>query len=285
MKFISASTVALGILLAGSANAATYKVTDKFQGASFFSGFSFFSQADPTHGRVNYVTQEQARSRGLATVNGNSFILRADDTTKLSPGGNGRDSFRITSNNRYGTHVSVFDVQHMPQGCGTWPAIWEVGDTWPNGGEVDIVEGVNDQVPNASSLHTSPGCTMPQSRPETGTPTGLDCNAYANGNAGCGVQATVQNNYGPAFNNNGGGWYAMERTPTFIKVWFWPRNAPNVPSDVRNGNSGSINTDAWGTPTAYFPDTQCDINSKFTPSNIIINLTFCEFSVPRIACY
>ena len=52
MKFVSASTVALGILLAVSVNAATYKVTDIFQGASFFSGFSFFSQADPTHGRV-----------------------------------------------------------------------------------------------------------------------------------------------------------------------------------------------------------------------------------------
>jgi hypothetical protein len=52
MKFISASTVALGILLAGSANAGTYKVTELYQGASFFSGFSFFSQADPTHGRV-----------------------------------------------------------------------------------------------------------------------------------------------------------------------------------------------------------------------------------------
>jgi hypothetical protein len=52
MKFISASTVALGILLAGSVNAATYKVTDTFQGASFFSGFTFFAQADPTHGRV-----------------------------------------------------------------------------------------------------------------------------------------------------------------------------------------------------------------------------------------
>ena len=69
----------------------------------------------------------------------------------------------------------------------------------------------------------------------------------------------------------------MERTPTFIKVWFWPRYASDVPSDVRNGNSGSINTDAWGTPTAYFPNTQCDINSKFTPSNIVINLTFCKF--------
>jgi hypothetical protein len=51
MRFIF--TVALGILLlAGSANAGTYKVTDSYHGASFFSGFSFFSQVDPTHGRV-----------------------------------------------------------------------------------------------------------------------------------------------------------------------------------------------------------------------------------------
>ena len=62
----------------------------------------------------------------------------------------------------------------------TWPAVWELGGgEWPKGvsfmnqtsyqvvmamlirlwtqGEVDIVEGVNDQEPNASSLHTSPG--------------------------------------------------------------------------------------------------------------------------------
>jgi hypothetical protein len=52
MKFILASTVALGILLAGITHAATYEATDTFQGDSFFSGFSFFSQADPTHGRV-----------------------------------------------------------------------------------------------------------------------------------------------------------------------------------------------------------------------------------------
>jgi hypothetical protein len=53
------------------------------------------------------VTEEQARNLGLATVKGNSFILRADDTTKLSPGGKGRDSFRITSNKQYGPHVSM----------------------------------------------------------------------------------------------------------------------------------------------------------------------------------
>jgi hypothetical protein len=49
---LSASTVALSILLSRSAHAATYKTIETFQGNSFFSGFSFFSQADPTHGRV-----------------------------------------------------------------------------------------------------------------------------------------------------------------------------------------------------------------------------------------
>ncbi|KAF8485326.1 concanavalin A-like lectin/glucanase domain-containing protein [Russula ochroleuca] len=227
-------------------------------------------------GRSNYVTGDQARSLGLAYTRSGSFILRADNTTTLSSSGNGRNSFRIISNNRYGTHVSVFDLRHMPQGCGTWPAIWELGDgVWPEGGEVDIVEGVNDQEPNASSLHTSPGCTMPQSRPETGTPTGLDCDAYADGNAGCGVHTNTPNNYGPEFNDNGGGWYAIERTPTFIKIWFWPRSGGDVPSDAGGISSSSINTDAWGTPTAYFPNTECDIDSKFSPSYIIINLTFC----------
>ena len=124
----------------------------------------------------------------------------------------------------------------------------------------------------------------------------LDCNAFANSNSGCGVQTTVPNSYGPAFNRNSGGWcvlfvllfqielffqlavnrYAIERTTTFIKIWFWPRGASNIPSDVLNGAS-SVNTDNWGSPTANFPNTQCDINGKFGPANIIINLTFCEF--------
>jgi len=63
--------------------------------------------ADARYAHSNYVSQDEARSLGLATVNGNSFILRADHTTTLSPGGKGRDSFRIISNNKYGTHVSV----------------------------------------------------------------------------------------------------------------------------------------------------------------------------------
>jgi hypothetical protein len=52
MKFISSSTVALSILLAGGARAATYNVAETFQGPDFLTGFSFYSAADPTHGRV-----------------------------------------------------------------------------------------------------------------------------------------------------------------------------------------------------------------------------------------
>lgn len=38
--------------------------------------------------------------------------------------------------------------------------------------------------------------------------------------------------------------YAVERTNSFIKVWFWPRNAGGIPSDVTNGAS-TVNTGNW----------------------------------------
>ncbi|THG95111.1 hypothetical protein EW026_g6478 [Hermanssonia centrifuga] len=108
-----------------------------------------------------------------------------------------------------------------------------------------------------------------------GTATGNDCDVDTSNNAGCGVQASTDYSFGPSFNAIGGGWYAMERNPDSISVWFWARNATGtVPSDMSSGND-SIDTDAWGTPTAYFPNTQCDIDSHFSANNIIFDLTFC----------
>ena len=101
------------------------------------------------------------------------------------------------------------------------------------------VEGVNDQGTNTMTLHTNPGCTMPAAgRDMTGAATTLDCEGYT----GCGVTATQANSYGPSFNANGGGYYAMERTATDIRVWFFPRSS--APSDLANGAS-SINTSNW----------------------------------------
>ncbi|SJK98519.1 uncharacterized protein ARMOST_01787 [Armillaria ostoyae] len=70
------------------------------------------------------------------------------------------------------------------------------------------------------------------------------------------------------------GEYAVERTDTFIKIWFWARNNNSIPPDIQVENA-NINTDAWGTPFAYFPNTSCSISDMFGAHNIIINLTFC----------
>ncbi|KAG6809636.1 hypothetical protein H0H92_015450 [Tricholoma furcatifolium] len=277
--FLLASLIVLNGVLG-----AVYNLADSHQGSGFLKAFSYQAIPDPTNGRVNYVDAATAASENLTFSSGNTFILRADYTQVLSASGPGRDSVRLQSNEQYTTSVTIFNVRHMPQGCGTWPSLWTVGADWPDEGEIDILEGVNDQGPNQSTLHTSSGCTMPSTRDESGVPVENNCDAEVNNNAGCGVKFSDSRSFGPTFNDNGGGCrvsdmatfgrFAMERTTTEVKVWFWSKTATNVPSDVANGDS-SIDTDAWSTPAAYFPDTSCPIGSKFGPHNIIINLTFC----------
>ncbi|PFH49583.1 glycoside hydrolase family 16 protein [Amanita thiersii Skay4041] len=254
--------------------AVSYSQTDSHTGSGFLSSFSYEAIPDPTHGRVNYVDATKAASENLTYASGNHFILRADYKKILSPTGPGRDSVRLKSNKQYLNSVMVFSLRHMPVGCGTWPAIWTVGANWPNQGEIDILEGVNNVGPDQVTLHTSSGCTMPSSRSQTGTSLGNNCDVAVTNNAGCGVKLTDTRSYGTILNSKGGGWFAMERTNNFIKVWFWSRADTNVPSDVTSGAT-SVNTDGWGTPDAYFPDDSCPISEKFGWHNIIINLTFC----------
>jgi hypothetical protein len=159
---------------------------------------------------------------------------------------------------------------------------------------VDILEGVNDAGPNSVTLHTSAGCTMPANRAMLGyafrqskkrpnandnlsisTTKQTDCNSAVNGNAGCGVAAKSALSYGPAFNKAGGGWYVLERTPTELRVWFWSRGDGSVPADVKNG-AQNVDTSKFGTPSADFPSTSCDLKSHFGAHNIIINLTLCK---------
>ena len=69
--------------------------------------------------------------------------MRADSTSIVGKGERGRNSVRISSWNAYEESVIVLDLQHMPEGCATWPAFWTLSQQgpWPNGGEIDIVEG------------------------------------------------------------------------------------------------------------------------------------------------
>ncbi|KAI0733956.1 endo-1,3(4)-beta-glucanase-like protein [Fomitopsis betulina] len=253
---------------------ATWSIGDTFIGQDFLDSWSFEAEADPTGGRVTYVSQATALADNLTYVSSDTLIMRVDDTTTLSSSDAGRNSVRIKSNAQYDYHTVVIDVRHMPEGCATWPAFWETNDEdWPSAGEVDIVS-VNSVSPNLVSLHVGSTCSMPSSRTETGTSQSTDCDVNTDGNDGCGVENPTTNSFGPDFNAAGGGWYAMQRTSTDVSVWFWSRTDSDVPTDVSSGAS-SVDTDNWGTPVAYFPNTDCDLASVFSANNIIFDITLC----------
>ncbi|KIK58774.1 glycoside hydrolase family 16 protein [Collybiopsis luxurians FD-317 M1] len=267
-RLFSTIAVTTGLL---RVQAATYSQSTSYIGQDFLNGaFDFFTDPDPTEGRVTYVNQATATAQNLTFATDDVFILRADDKTVLTASDPGRNSVRLTSAATFGSpSAMVLDLAHMPEGCGTWPAFWTFGPNWPLEGEIDIMEGVNNQNANQGTLHTGPSCTMPASRTMTGTVLNNDCDADDDGNEGCGVQFAA-NTFGPSFNSQGGGWFAMERTDTFISIWFWARGSTSVPSDVKNGNS-NVDTSNWGTPVAFFPNTDCDIASEFQAHNIVIN--------------
>jgi hypothetical protein len=77
------------------------------------------------------------------SVEDNQFFMRADDWSIVDPSARGRDSVRISSQSAYDDALFVLDLTHMPAGCATWPAFWTLSKAgpWPNGGEIDIIEG------------------------------------------------------------------------------------------------------------------------------------------------
>ncbi|KAG9082764.1 hypothetical protein FRC07_014115, partial [Ceratobasidium sp. 392] len=189
----------------------TWKLQTTIAGNSFFDAWTFWSLPDPTNGAVDYQTLEGSQAAGLIGINNNgNAIMRVDTTPQVS--GN-RKSVRVHSNYVINGGIVILDAVHMPYGCGTWPAFWSNGPNWPNNGEIDIVEGVNGYTQNQASLHTRTGCTIPTDYGASGVlaATGVDatnCAADETGNQGCGQLSSQANNYGKAFNDNGGGVYA-----------------------------------------------------------------------------
>jgi len=204
--------------------------------------------------------------------------MRVDTKAVVGPHDRGRDSVRIISNQVYGDSVIVVELTHMPEGCATWPAFWTLSPAgpWPQGGEIDIIEGVNLDTQNRASLHTSPNCTMPPSRKQCGTPVSLDCDATKNYNQGCGTSFKNPKSYGTRFNTEHGGWFAMERSrDRGISVWFWSRTDPNVPSSVKESPDSLEPDGSWGEPEAHFPTDTCEYNTHFDDHRIIFDITLC----------
>lgn len=185
------------------ATLAAYTLQDDYSSSNFFSQFTFFTDADPTNGYVDYIAQSPAQSLGLIATNSGSARLAVDSKNKAS--GRGRKAVRISSNKSYDNGLFVVDVGHMPVGCGTWPAFWLLGPDWPNkyelnpkrgfripltegyqSGEIDIIEGVSLGTLNKNSLHTSSGCTISSGGNMEGKVGNTQCSSSnTGGNEGC----------------------------------------------------------------------------------------------------
>ena len=97
-----------------------------------------------------------------------------------------------------------------------YSAFWSNGPNWPAGGEIDIVEGVNDYTVNQATIHTASGCTLPNGATSSSLNIaanivgGTNCAAAETNNAGCGEQSSDNTTYGAGFNSIGGGVYSSK---------------------------------------------------------------------------
>lgn len=248
--------------------------------ATFFENFQYWGTYDPAQGFVHYDTQSWSTNPTYNTtfVSPDAAYVQVDRTDPQAV--TGRHSARVSSLKQYNDGLFLFDIKHSPYGCATWPAIWLSDQfNWPNNGEIDVVEAVNQATTGVqSTLHTTKDCTMNVKRKQSGAVAGTNCWNGTDANAGCGVTGPPST-YGQAFNQAGGGVYACELRKEGIRVWFFPR--ASLPGDV----AASINAESndaihpdpskWPEALADFPSTDCDISSHFRNQSIIVNIDLC----------
>lgn len=248
--------------------AGNYHLSERWHADTFTKHIDFFTAKDPTNGFVNYVDQKTAEKNGLFKIQSDgSLYMGVDHSSTIDPNGVGRDSVRIESKGFYDYGLYVVDVAHMPGSiCGTWPAFWSVGPSWPENGEIDIIEGVNKNPGNEVVLHTSGSCAVSKQN-MTGDLTSTEC-GEASGTIGCVVKG-ANGTTGTPFNEKGGGVYAMERSPDFIKIWYFPRGS--TPESL---TQGVPDTASFGRPMAHLQG-DCDFAERFTEQKLVFNTDFC----------
>ncbi|KAK7064643.1 GH16 domain-containing protein [Favolaschia claudopus] len=259
---------------ATSTSTSAWHLVQNYAGSTFFNGWDFWDTADPTHGIVQYLSQSDAQNAGLIEINpaGNA-VMRVETTPTVA---STRKSVRITTQRVFTGGLIIMDSVHMPTGCATWPAFWSNGPDWPLGGEIDVVEGISDYTNNQATIHTGPGCSLTTDNPSqlgasaSAVTGGTDCAAATSGNAGCGMRSPSSQSFGPGFNSNGGGVYAMKWDSSGISVYFFARGS--IPGDI---SSGSPNPPSWGLPMAHWPPSDCDPWKFFHDHVAIFDTTLC----------
>ncbi|KAH9933317.1 concanavalin A-like lectin/glucanase domain-containing protein [Fomitopsis serialis] len=268
---MKAAALTAAALYSGSAFAATsYSLVKEYAGSNFFDSWVFYDFYDnTTNGDINYVSQANATAEKLAYVDNNGAAIIKVDNTTFVPWNQKRDSVRITTEDYFALgSVLIMDATHIPYGCGIWPSFWTKGESWPEGGEIDIVEAINSMTANQYALHSAQGCSASSSASFSGSIGVTDCNATA----GCQFGETKDNSYGPGFAASGGGVYATLFDASGIAIWFWSRS--NVPSSI-SSTANTVDISDWGTPSANYSSSDCNISEYFAPQQIVLDITMC----------
>ncbi|RAR07383.1 anaphase promoting complex subunit protein [Stemphylium lycopersici] len=256
---------------------ASYELKAKYDASNFFDkdSFQFYDGWDIfTKGLALYLPKEAATSLGIARIEDDKVYLGADtrSTSSQEPGeGNSRKSIRIEGTQTFDNGLFVADFDHLPSGCGVWPAFWLLHDTgyqedWYS--EFDIVEGASLNTQNQLTLHTGQThCLMRDAGGLGTTRQNLQCSA---GGKGCGVEAP-RGTFGREFNAGGSGIWAAQVEADGIKAWFFARE--DEPADL---NSEHPDPKSWPNPVMNFVgDDGCSVPDTFKKMKIIINITFC----------
>merc|ERR1712230_231481 len=142
-----------------SRRAPAYHLKKSYSGYDFLKLFRFASGSSENNGLVDWVTEEEAWANNLVEVGSDDSVhirMSAEQHVDL------RKAVRLESKETFNGGLFIWDVLHAPSVCGVWPSIWSVSATksWPEGGEIDLVEYVSRQRINSFSVHTDAGCSM-----------------------------------------------------------------------------------------------------------------------------
>jgi hypothetical protein len=72
---------------------------------------------------VQFVPFDVAAATQLIGNTSNLIYLGVDSANSYLPDGPGRPSVRLESKSTFTEGLFVFDLTHIPVGCGTWPGI------------------------------------------------------------------------------------------------------------------------------------------------------------------
>merc|ERR1712110_1157883 len=105
--------------------------------------FNFEQKMGDNAGFANWV-----QDGSLQYVNGKGNVVFATDATPVV---DSRKTTRAVSKDTFSKGLFISRITHMPSAYGSWPSFWMVSNkAWPEGGEIDILEGVGSFSQNAA---------------------------------------------------------------------------------------------------------------------------------------